>query len=205
MATKTSIANQALGWLGANLITAFTDDSREAQLITANYPDIRDAVLEEREWTFASARRSLLPSVTAPLYGYAYKFTIPGDVLRILEVRNDKRARGKNGLDWRLEGDFILADSDSLDIRYIYRNDEPASYSPGFVQALAARLAADLAIPIAESRALQQDMFGLYQAKLKSAAALDGMQGKAQSFNSTRLTEVRGAYGVGGGNPGPYV
>ena len=205
MASKVSIANQALGWLGANLITAFTDNSIEARLISANYDDIRDAVLEEREWSFASARRTLLPAITGPLYGYTYKFAIPGDVLRIIEARNDKRARGANLLDWRKEGNYLLANSDTMDIRYIFRNDEPGSYSPGFTQALAARLAADLAISISESRSLQQDMFGLYQAKLKSAAALDGMQGRAQSFNTNKLTRVRGAYGVGGGNAGPYV
>ena len=205
MATKVSIANQALGWLGANLITAFTDNTNEAKLIDANYDDIRDTVLEERAWTFATRRILLVPSITTPTYGWSYQFLLPGDILRVLEARNDKKAMGPNGLQWVREGDFILSDSDTLNVRYLVRLDDPAQYSPSFSQALAARLAADLAIPLTESRSLQQSMFGLYAQKLKIAAALDGMQGRAKSFNSNKLTRVRGAYGVGGGNAGPYV
>lgn len=205
MATKVSIANQALGWLGANFITAFTDQSTEAQLIDANYPDVRDAVLEERAWTFATRRMSLVTDSIAPDYGYSNRFLIPGNVLRILQVRNDQRNFSTNNLDWTREGNYILCDSDAVQMQYIMCLDDPSQYSPGFSQALAARLAADLAIPITRSRSLQQDMFGLYQAKLRSAAALDGMQGRPRSFNSNKLTRVRGAYGVGSGAAGPYV
>ncbi len=205
MATKVSIANQALGWLGANLITAFTDDTNEAKLISANYADLRDTVLEERAWTFASRRALLQPSITKPAYGWTNQFLLPGDILRVLEARNDKMGEGPNDLRWAREGRFILTDSDTLNVRYLVRLDDPSQYSPSFSQALAARLAADLAIPLTESRSMQQSMFGLYAAKLKSAAALDGMQGKAKSFNMNQLTRVRGAYGVGGGNAGPFV
>ena len=56
MVSETSIANQALLWLGGTVITSLDEDSREAIWMKNNYPFIRDAVLEERMWTFATDR-----------------------------------------------------------------------------------------------------------------------------------------------------
>ena len=76
-------------------------------------------------------------------------------------------------------------------IKYTWDVVDPARFSPGFVQALAARLAADLAIPIAESRQLQSDMVQIYAAKLVNADTLDSMQGRNQPITSNRLKKVR--------------
>ena len=53
MTTETEICNIALGYLGANRITSLDieEDSTEHLLCSENYEILRDAVLEEREWT----------------------------------------------------------------------------------------------------------------------------------------------------------
>ena len=194
MASEVGICNQAMAWVGGALITSLGDGSTEARLCNAVYSDVRDAVLEAHDWTFAITRRNLPASATAPENGYATAFPIPSDILRITDV-ND-------GADWRVEGDSIVTNEGSCKVRGIARITDPNRFSALFVQALAARLAADLAIPIAQSRALQQQHYQIYESKLAEAVASDGMQGKSRRITSSWLRGSR----TGGTNlAGPYV
>lgn len=218
MASQVSICNQALGWLGANLIISLNDDNKEAQLCKTNYPDIRNAVLEEREWTFCVRRISLSPLVLEPVYGYTNQFLIPPQVIRILNVPDTRfgdtddnligtgLGSAKEGPDqqpqlstFRVEsleqptatGKVLLANVDSVFLRVIWRVTNIGLYTPMFIQCLAARIAADLAIPLTQNRALQKDMWMLYQNKLDKASAMDGIQGKMEVKRSNAIIRVR--------------
>lgn len=201
------ICNQALSWLGADLITSINDDSEEAKTCKANYALLRDAVMEAREWSFAIQRLALAPLARTPVYGYSKQFLVPSSVLRVLSVPDSPTSGSTVGLNgggadwlqdvefWRMEsqpeGRVILADRATLVIRAIIRVTNEAFWSPTFVQAFAARLAAELAMPLVESRELQVDMHSLYAAKLAEAASLDGMQGRAEVIRADHLSRVR--------------
>ena len=219
MASQVSICNQALGWLGANLITSLDDDNREAQLCKANYDDIRDAVLEEREWTFAVRRLTLPPTVLKPVYGYGNQFLLPPDVIRILNAPNTQftdpgsslligtglgsRAVGpdqqpqlntfrKEAVEQpALTGNVVLANTDRLILRVIWRTTNIDLYSPMFIQCLAQRIAADLCIPLTQNRGLWVDMWNVYERKLIRASAMDGIQGKMEIKRSEAIQRVR--------------
>ena len=204
MASKISIANQALTWLGADTITSFSDGSTEAGVVAANYDGVRDAVLEDAAWTFATRRAILTPSLTPPPFGYSYEFPMPVDLLRVLTVRDDQRVDGPSNLDWAKEGNRITCNSKKVYLKYIARVEDPLVYSPNFIQAFATRLAADMAVPISGSRAMQSDMWGLYMKKLSDAKSLDGMQGRAQRTGKNNFARVRGTSGSGSA-AGPTV
>lgn len=217
MASQVSICNQALGWLGANLITSLDDDNKEAALCKANYDDIRDAVLEEREWTFAVRRITLAPLVLTPVYGYANQFLLPSDVIRVLNVPDtsfgDTLSFFQSGFGgvhqgpdqqpqlptFRKEsieqpsatGNVVLANTDQLIMRVIWRVTNIGLYSPMFIQALAARIAADLAIPLTQNRVLQKDMWALWDMKLRRASSMDGIQGKMEVKRANAVQRVR--------------
>src|SRR5262245_60599862 len=63
--TAVNIVNQALVALGENKITALTDNTLRAQMANEHWPTVRDAVLEEHPWHFASVRTTLY-AYTAP-------------------------------------------------------------------------------------------------------------------------------------------
>ncbi len=218
MASQVSICNQALGWLGANLITSLDDDNREAQLCKTNYPDIRNAVLEEREWTFCVRRIELAPTVLEPKYGYTNQFLLPPQVIRILNLPDTRFGDTDDNLigtglggvregpdqqpqlsTFRVEsieepsltGIVVLANVDSIFLRVIWRVTNIGLYSPMFIQCLAQRIAADLAIPLTQNRNLQRDMWSLYQNKLNKASAMDGIQGKMEVKRSNAIIRVR--------------
>lgn len=194
-ATPLSIANQALSWLGANLITSFDDGTNEANLVKANYDQLRDTVLELYWWSFATVRVKL--SATEPVDDPAnqtfkgHKYTVPRDSIRVWKVSNDADFRTGNTGAWSLEGGSIVTVFAPAFVKYTYREEDTAQMSPGFTQALAGRIAVDLALPITESNNKLQAMQALYSLKLDEAKTLDGMQGTNERIRSTWMRNSR--------------
>ena len=193
MPTKTSICNLAVSWVAGTRITDVDlDKSDEAQICRDNYADAVKATLEERAWTFATKRYRWTPLAAAPEWGYAKQFQIPTDVLVVREVHeNDNYANGANDVDWRREEDRVLCDLDVIYVKATKNITDESKFSGLFVQTVAAKLAAYMSIPIAESRTLQADMWALYNDFLGRAASVDGMQGKNDRIRSRSLTKVR--------------
>ena len=191
--SEVSICNQALSWLGGTLITSLKDETTEGELCQANYANLRDAVLEERAWTFATFREELTPLRNEPEWGGKTLFQLPGDNIRVLTVYSNESDTWDvpTRKEWFIEGEHLIIDQDVVRIRYIRRITAPGRFSPSFVQALAARLAADLALPLTQSARMKQDMWALFQAKLTSAGSLDGMQGTREKKRSDALRRVR--------------
>ena len=192
MATDVSICNQALGWLGASLITSLSDKSTEAQLCNANFADLRDAVLEDAAWTFATKRYTLTPEANTPDWGYSNQFTIPAEVLRVLQVTDDPLyVNGGSTFDWRREENKILCDVDKVYLKAVIQVTDASRFPPAFSQALAARIARDLAGALTQSKGIQELMESKYQRALDTALATDGSQGKSDVIRSNILTRVR--------------
>lgn len=187
--SEVSICNQALGWLGEKLIISLSDPSVAAQLCKLNYAPLRDALIESRDWAFAMKRVSLAKLAAVPSWGYAQQFQVPADLLRLIWVGADAQLEEVNPVDnWQREGDKIMANASTVYIRYLYGVSDVGLFPPMFVQALAARLAADLAMPITNSRALQRDMFGLFESKMSEAGVSDAMQGRTRVIRSQDLS-----------------
>jgi hypothetical protein len=198
MVSETSICNQALLWLGGNVITSLEEDSREAIWMKNNYPFIRDAVLEERMWTFATVRAT---STVADLdaFGAMYVHPKPADWISIFRVYKNVSSQDQNNwqksVGWRLEERSVLCPDPTIYMWGIKRISDTGAFSPLFTQALAARLAADAAIPLTENRSLQADMWNLYGVKLAEAATRDGQQGSNERVHSDSLVNARAGQG----------
>ena len=97
-----------------------------------------------------------------------------------------------NKVEWIREGDQILANgATQIYARVLQQITDVTKFSPGFVQALAARIAMEGAIPLRESRQLMSDMASLYGEKVGMAGVNDGQQGRSAKTRSSSLTEVR--------------
>ncbi len=209
MTTATQICNIALGWLGANRITSLDveENSKEWLLCSENFDTLRDAVLEEREWTFAITRVDLDPSNKTIVFGFGHLFEKPSDSLRILTVHDDSVirpqpittpqpvSRGVHDLPqlegWQVEGNFIIANAELIHVRYNKRVTEVGKFSATFTQALAQRLAAEFALPLTESRSLFDKMWSAYAAKIAMGSVLDGIQGRTRKVRSQALIRRR--------------
>ena len=192
--TQVSICNQALSWLGANTITSIDDNTKEARICKANYDHLLLAVLEDGEWSFATRRYELTPKVETPVYGYGQSFAIPPDTINVLSV-TDGLDHGSNvsdhEMDWMIEGNVIVATADKIWVRTTHLIIDTVKFSPGFRQTFAARMAAEMAIHLTNSRSMAESMWGLYAQKKNQALANDGIQGRSEKLVSSQLANIR--------------
>ncbi len=192
MASEVTICNQALSWLGGNLIMDLDDGSTEADICNANYALLRDACMEEGKWAFATKRFVLsTPDPEPPPWGYRVKFALDPNVLTVIEATdidsaaaghfgsNDQGANNSGDLDWRKEEEFIVCSVDIIYIKTIIRIIDVAKYTPTFNQALAHRIAADIAVPLTESQVKADKHQRRYDTAIKVAKAANGLQGKS--------------------------
>jgi hypothetical protein len=192
MVSETSICNQAMSWLSVDPIISLEDDSNTAQWCRLNYPFLRDAVLEERMWTF-STDRAMSTVADMDAWGESYIHPLPiswSGVFRVFKNINITNHE-MSASDWRLEGGNVLTRYPTIYMWGQKRVTDTGAFSSLFVQALAARIAADACVPFTENRELQVDLWGLYQDKLREAAARDGQQGGNDLITQRRLTDIR--------------
>jgi hypothetical protein len=195
MATSnTEICNLALSWLAGNRITSLNDDSDEARLCNANYSLSRRAVLEEAEWTFAIKRVQLPALAVPPLFGYAYQFLLPSDLMYSIGVYNPQNAQSKSTPPQTrhvLEGENILADIPMIYVKYIADVTNTKRFSPQFDQTLAAHIAMNIAVPLTENEDHFTRMAGLFSANLEKAKSSNGMQGTREMLQTSQQENSR--------------
>lgn len=193
MVSEVSICNQALQSLGQTPIDSLNDASKAAEWMNGNYPFLRDAVIEERMWSFAAVRyTSVSEDVTD--WGGQFEHIAPLDWLSVFRCYSSVRGQPSNWVPaegWVREGDFVLASQSTLYMWGVQRITNTAKFTPMFVQTLAGRLAAEACIPLTENVKLQRDLWTLYGDKLKVAASRDGQQGGVEHVTQTRLNNAR--------------
>ncbi len=78
MSSKVSICNSALSKLGADRITALTDNTKSAKEVSAIYDDVADNIMA-LGWSSTKRRTTLAQSSVAPTWGYTYRYALPTD------------------------------------------------------------------------------------------------------------------------------
>jgi hypothetical protein len=190
MVSEVSICNQALGWLGQNRITSLDDESVRAQLCKENYPFLRDAVLEERMWTFATVRAKNV-SNDRDEWDAKYVHPKPQGWMKVFRVFKNVTPTKHPDTTWCFEDGNVLSDYNTVYMWGIQQVTNTGKYSMLFAQCLAQRIAADLCIALTENRKLQVDMWALYGDKIAEAAARDGQQGLNEQINSDKYIHAR--------------
>lgn len=135
-----------------------TTSSNSTWEITVNDPD-------EFELLYSSG--SSFPSpVTAqyrlaPAFGWEYRFTLPTDCLRVLEVNDSEQ--GDNRSPWIIEGDYLLTNQDTCNLVYIAKITDVAKFDPLFVDAFALSLAVRLTESIRGATAKTEQLTAQYE------------------------------------------
>jgi hypothetical protein len=194
MTSNVDICNSALNMVGASIITSLTEDTKAARVCNQRYPFVRDAVFRAHPWNCLIRRVKLGRDATAPAYKYAYRYTLPSDpyCLRVLTISDDGDDERRD-IDYKVEGNrFLLTDQGAVYIQYISRDEDPNQYDVLLTEALAARMASDIAYPLVGSSALSTNLFAIYEIKLREARFADAQEGYpddiiADTFISARF------------------
>jgi hypothetical protein len=128
------------------------------------------------------------------VWGPAVSYQLPTDCLRVLRVEDRSAA-------WKVEGRQIVSNASApLNILYTLQVTDPNAFDPLLIEAIAARLAADLAHPVTQSTTLIQVMWDLYRQKLIEARGVDGQEGTgdeliADTWLASRSVGVSNPFG----------
>ena len=195
MATEVDICNMGLARLGANLITTFDDGTTEANLCKLQYPFLRNMVLTARAWTFATSRKQLASGVPPdPIpAGWGYAYLVPDDCLRVIQLYIPNATSSVDQwqdtqfdsryitISWERLKDYLYANNGpTLWCKYVTLVEDTGLYDVAFIDALSAKIAMELAMPITNNPTILDGMTRLYAAKLVDASSTEGQQGTSQ-------------------------
>lgn len=183
--SKVSICNSALSKLGAERITSLTEDSRTASACNEQFDKLRDEVLAAHPWNFATKRASLAQTSTTPEFDYDLEYQLPSDCLRVIGTNNDYDDP------WVVENGKLLTNATEVKIKYIFRNEDVHTYSPNFQEALALRIAADLAYNINQSVTQVELLTNMYERFIKKCRSFDAQEGTPQAYAVDTWTSKR--------------
>ena len=171
MASIVDICNGALNQLGATTILSLTEDSKNARLCNQRYTQVRDGVFRSHPWNCLQKRIELAADTTAPAWFFSYAYTLPSDCLRLLRILDYDS-------NYKVEGRKILSNTSSMKILYVARVTDPNEYDELLRETLSAALGADIAFGITSNNQTSQNMYQLFQEKLRDARFVDSTEGQ---------------------------
>lgn len=168
-ASDIEIINRSLALLGIESITSLSDNSKQASTARVLYDDTRASVFRGHPWNCLTMRASLPKDVAAPAFGYGNAFVLPADFLRLLAVEEPLEP-------YQVENGKILSNNDNMRIVYTGLVTDVTKYDTLLVDALTARIAADLAQPLLQSTSAMEQMWQMYELKLREAKFVDAQE-----------------------------
>lgn len=160
---QTGICNYALVKIGGDTINSITESSRNARALNAVWTPVVDEILAEADWPFAIHTKTLALLASAPdRTDYSYQFALPSDppFIRMVDIPDYPE------IAYEIEGANLLVNAEEITIRYIKRITNTALFPPAFVNALACRLAAEIAIEVTDSLQVRGQMLSEYNTAL---------------------------------------
>jgi len=170
--SETSICNLALGLIGVGRIADIAGTTAVERDCNAIFDHAREEVLGGYHWGFARKQALLAQLATGPVItsdygGYDYAYALPADCIRPLSLSDATTQFSR-------EGDEIHCNlSESVYLYYTADITDTAKFTAKFVNALAHRLAGQLALMVKKDKKMSQETWDLYYALLPQLEADD--------------------------------
>ena len=165
------ICNLSLMMLGIPSITSFDDENVNAKMCKKFFPVVRDRVLRDHSWSFATAYYDLQPSTEeSPEPEYPYVCTQPYDMIRILEL--------EGGKPYLHVGDAILVCEVPVRLKYIKRVTAAEEFDPLFAEALQYALAAEIVLTNTRDAQMVNFYRSEYERRLVVARSIDSQENR---------------------------
>ena len=145
--TDIDVANLALDILGVENImdieasTGSATAKKVANICRRNVARVRRSLLAAYPWSIAFKRQTLSPESETPAFDYSYMFLKPTNCLRVWKI-NGYRVPHEG---YSIEGNYILANVDSLDVKFTLDNTTYVKWPPVLIDAFGYHLALAIA------------------------------------------------------------
>jgi hypothetical protein len=144
--SATEICKQAVMRLGTTDTLSQTG-GHPALFANSFYDHALEELLADLPWAFAKKQASIIANATPPTQGYARRYAIPSDFLQLIRVNQIDTT--ENFGQWEIVGGFIHTDLGSpIIIDYTAHITDVSQFPAPFVEALIARIAAKIALPL---------------------------------------------------------
>ena len=183
MASLIEIVNRGLTKLGVARIISLADDNEQARAVSSMINLVIDSELRAYTWNFSIKRTQLAELASAPEFDWRHQYQLPSDCLRVLWAGDfypgPNLADFSNGgsTEYEVEGRVIMSNTGSqLKIRYVSRVTDPTIFDPLFAEALACKLAVELAESMTGSGTSRQLAWEEYQRAIFKAIRSDAIE-----------------------------
>lgn len=196
--STTAIVNKALVLCGATTVTAITDDTPNARAVNTIYEIARKTFLTECRWSFSTTRSTMATVATSTIAWFhtqedeTYVYTRP-DALRVWEVSDIYAI-------WREEGDYLIADTAGLGVKYAFDQSDLSKWRPSAIEAFIDKLCADISFMIINDPKKAQIFLEKYEKiSLPKAKSDNSQTGFQQTVVDDAWTSAK--YYNSGGDP----
>ena len=185
MLSKIDICNHALLKVGADTIASLdvsqsTDDGvvYSAKLCNILFRQALLETLRNYAWNSAVKRVQLVRLSEAPAFKYKYKYALPNDFVRLINVYETTNAYDDN-TQWSVESNELLTDLDAAYLKYVAEPEDVGVLDPLAAQALICNLAIKLAVPMQLDEKLKNNLLTELQTIiLPSARSINTIENK---------------------------
>lgn len=205
--SEVAVVNSALIKIGEQTIASLDDSSRQAVVAKRQYPLQRDWLIRRYRWNFAVRRASLAPLSETPAFGFDNQFPLPSDCLRVIGLYDEdepQRNYTSAADPWKVEGGNILADGTELKIFYLAQVTDVSVFDPMFAEALAWKLAWDLAYFLSTGPKQAENARLGYNDAVRAAKVADAFEGTPEVVYATDWLDARSRHSQGF-RPGPIL
>lgn len=185
MAGKTEIGNKVLTKLGQSRVSNFdTDPTASAKAINEVWDSVLLSTLQSFPWNFATVRTNLAADTNAPSWGFNYKYPLPSDFLKLLQIKDEPT--------YQLEGGYILTDAVApIYIKYVSIVRDSGILPPFFVELLSHNLAIETCERITGDLNLKQLLLAERKAIEYSAQTSDAVDNQPIETDMDDWIKVR--------------
>lgn len=186
-----TICNLALMMVGIPPITSFEDDNNNAKLCKNYFPVLRDRVLRDHSWSFATAAENLQRLQEISIDDeYEYCCALPGDVIRVIALSDDSP--------YRRIGNKILIKNYPAKVLYVKRVEDPNLFDETFIEALQYLIASEIGLANTRNVQLIHMFRERYEKSLATARSIDSQENRFAMQNRIRESSYIAARGYTG-------
>lgn len=183
--SKIEICNHALLKIGADTIASLDINQNDteavvqsAKLCNVLFDQSLEEVLRTYKWNSALKRSQLSRLVETPAFKFKYKYQLPNDCVRVMNVYDQKDAYDDR-TQWVVEGRTILCDYDEVYLCYVSRPQDVSQLDAFLTRAVIQNLAIKLSVPMQLDQVMQNNLIQEYeQVVLPAARSVDTLENK---------------------------
>ena len=187
------ICNLSLMMIGMPSINSFDDENQNARMCKKFFPVVRDRVLRDHSWSFATAYIDLNTTTeTSPEPDFPFVCAEPIDLIRILEIDGDD--------EYLHVGNRIFTKRSGPKCKYVRRVEDSGQFDDLFAEALQYALAAEIVM----TNTLDLQKLNFYRAEYERRLAIARSIDSAENRHSLKQPPQRSHWieaRFGGGLP----